>query len=238
MVLHLSDFNWVYASYLWASQSVHSTLIERHSFDDDIFSQLSFLSTNMHRNTVSDCQRFSMLRSRRPTCSKSVDGISDSIQLFGVNETWALQSLLWIGNSGLCKMTRGRRELRIFSRGHATLHLAVSVGPSEIFLNYKRFFCATAPAEPSETRLPCIRPCWNIRVVSSSHHFRFLPPAYFLKFWQKLSTDLDNRLYFVSRVLDDNKNSKRQRCGNLVEYRHKISVVTLNDYYASLSHCS
>ena len=44
----------------------------------------------------------------------------------------------------------------LFSRGHAILHLAVflsvrrSVGPS----------VRTAPAQPSATVLPCIRPCF------------------------------------------------------------------------------
>ena len=57
----------------------------------------------------------------------------------------------------------------IFSRGHATLHLAVSVGklvgwcvhqsigPSHFWI--PSVFCITAPAKPS-TGLPCIWPCF------------------------------------------------------------------------------
>ena len=48
-----------------------------------------------------------------------------------------------------------------FSRQHANLHLAMSVGPSVPWL----FLIAsgvriTAPAHPSTTGLPCIRPCF------------------------------------------------------------------------------
>ena len=56
----------------------------------------------------------------------------------------------------------------IFSRGHATLHLAVSVVRSvgmsvppvlrHIF-EFRAVFCITALAQPSATGLPCIRPC-------------------------------------------------------------------------------
>ena len=47
----------------------------------------------------------------------------------------------------------------LFSRGHATLHLAVSVRPS-VILWITSGFCITAPAQPSMTGLPCIRPCY------------------------------------------------------------------------------
>ena len=50
----------------------------------------------------------------------------------------------------------------VFSRGHATLHLAVSVGrsvrPSHFWIAIGS--CITAPAQPSATVLPCIRPCF------------------------------------------------------------------------------
>ena len=55
--------------------------------------------------------------------------------------------------------------LFILSRGHSTLHLAVSVGMSVgPSVGPSRFwilsgFCITAPAQPSATGLPCIRPC-------------------------------------------------------------------------------
>ena len=50
-----------------------------------------------------------------------------------------------------------------FSHGHATLHLAVLVGWS---VHRSRFWiasgcCITAPAKPSATVLPCIRPCFD-----------------------------------------------------------------------------
>ena len=49
----------------------------------------------------------------------------------------------------------------IFSRGHATLHLGLSVGrsvgPSHFWIPSD--FRITAPAQPSATGLPCIRPC-------------------------------------------------------------------------------
>ena len=53
----------------------------------------------------------------------------------------------------------------IISRGHATLHLAVSVGrsvgPSVCHIFWiSSGFCITAPAQPSATGVPCIRPCW------------------------------------------------------------------------------
>ena len=49
----------------------------------------------------------------------------------------------------------------VFSRGHVTLHIAVSVGMS---VGYKfcwipSVFCISAPAQPSGTGLPCIQPC-------------------------------------------------------------------------------
>ena len=52
--------------------------------------------------------------------------------------------------------------LYLFSRGHATQHLALSVGPS---VGQSHFwipsgFRITAPAQPSATGLPCIRPCF------------------------------------------------------------------------------
>ena len=63
----------------------------------------------------------------------------------------------------------------IFSRGHATLHLAVSLGPSirpsvRPSVGPSHFwiasgFCFTAPAQPSATGLPCIRPCLNLYLL-------------------------------------------------------------------------
>ena len=47
----------------------------------------------------------------------------------------------------------------LISRGHATLHLAVSVGRYEIFLKLQTASRITAPAQLSATGLPCIRPC-------------------------------------------------------------------------------
>ena len=59
----------------------------------------------------------------------------------------------------------------IFSRGHVTLHLAMSVGPSVrrsvTFLNCEQIRI-TAPAKPSATGLPCIRPCVVLSVCLSS----------------------------------------------------------------------
>ena len=55
--------------------------------------------------------------------------------------------------------------MTLFSRGHATLHLAVSaspsVRPSKIFLKLRAVFRIIAPAQPSATGLPCIRPCFH-----------------------------------------------------------------------------
>ena len=50
----------------------------------------------------------------------------------------------------------------VFSRGHATLHLAVSVGPSvgPSHFQIASGFRTTAPAQPSATGLPCIQPCY------------------------------------------------------------------------------
>ena len=60
----------------------------------------------------------------------------------------------------------------IFSRGPATLHLAVSVGPSvRRSVRRSHFWIAsgfriTAPTQPSATGLPCIRPCFfHLRVT-------------------------------------------------------------------------
>ena len=49
----------------------------------------------------------------------------------------------------------------LFSRGHATLELAVSVGRSVGRSDFKFSigFRIAAPAQPSATGLPCIRPC-------------------------------------------------------------------------------
>ena len=57
------------------------------------------------------------------------------------------------------------QHYHIFSRGHATLHLAVSVGRSvgRYVRNISKIasgFRITAPAQPSATGLPCIRLCW------------------------------------------------------------------------------
>ena len=77
----------------------------------------------------------------------------------------------------------------IFSRGHATLELAVSVcwsvGWSVTFLNCERYwhfspcptkcefiFCYTAPAHPSATGGECIRPCL---VVDTQLYERLCP---------------------------------------------------------------
>ena len=63
----------------------------------------------------------------------------------------------------------------IFSRGHATQHLAVSVGrlvgmsvgmsvrPSHFWI--PSGYRITAPAQPSTTGLPCIRPCFFRNMV-------------------------------------------------------------------------
>ena len=79
-----------------------------------------------------------------------------------------------------------------FSRGHATLHLAVSVGRS---VRYKLFwilsgFCITAPAQPSATVLPCIRPCffsynYFILVADSQLEKCFVRPSVYLWCWNK-----------------------------------------------------
>ena len=59
-----------------------------------------------------------------------------------------------------------------FSRGHATLHLAVSVAPSvRQSLGRSHFcivsgFCITAPAQPSAPVLLCIRPCFFLPSIS------------------------------------------------------------------------
>ena len=70
----------------------------------------------------------------------------------------------------------------IFSRGHATLHPAVSVGrtvgrsvgPLVRLLHFwiASGFRITAPAQPSATGLPCIRPCSfiNIRINENKCH--------------------------------------------------------------------
>ena len=51
----------------------------------------------------------------------------------------------------------------LFSRGHATLHLAVSVSRSVHRSHFwiPSSFCITTPAQPSATGLPCIRPCYH-----------------------------------------------------------------------------
>ena len=54
----------------------------------------------------------------------------------------------------------------VFSRGHATLHLTVSVRPSVTFLNSEQFRI-TAPAQPSATGLPCIQPCFFSRCLAT-----------------------------------------------------------------------
>ena len=59
----------------------------------------------------------------------------------------------------------------ILNRGHATLHLAVSVGPSVIFSIACRV-CITTPAQPSMTVLPCIRPCRYVNVTRPSRPIR------------------------------------------------------------------
>ena len=48
----------------------------------------------------------------------------------------------------------------VFRRGHASIHLAVSVCPyvCHIF-EFWVVFCITAPAQPSTTVFPCIQPC-------------------------------------------------------------------------------
>ena len=51
-------------------------------------------------------------------------------------------------------------RISVFSRGHATLELPVSVGTS--LRNIVKIVSGsriTAPAQPSATGLPCIRPC-------------------------------------------------------------------------------
>ena len=48
----------------------------------------------------------------------------------------------------------------IFSREHATLHLAVSV--ARLYFWTPNGFRITAPVQPSATGLPCIRPCYMI----------------------------------------------------------------------------
>ena len=49
----------------------------------------------------------------------------------------------------------------LFSRGHVTLHLAMSVDMSVCPSRFQipSGFHITAPAQPSATGLPCIRPC-------------------------------------------------------------------------------
>ena len=48
-----------------------------------------------------------------------------------------------------------------FSRGHATWSATWSVGRSvgHKYFSIANGFCITAPAQPSATVLPCIRPC-------------------------------------------------------------------------------
>ena len=63
---------------------------------------------------------------------------------------------------------RATERFGVFSRGHTTLHLAVSVGRSvgwsvDRSVGLSHFWIPsgfrTAPAKPSATGLPCIRPC-------------------------------------------------------------------------------
>ena len=69
-------------------------------------------------------------------------------------------------NFSICQQTDNLSVTkRIFSRRHATLHLAVSIGMSERQYAGNKYhwilsgFCITAPAQPSATVLLCIRPC-------------------------------------------------------------------------------
>ena len=66
------------------------------------------------------------------------------------------------------RILRSSSLLPVFSRGHGTLHLAVSVGMSVCPSHFRNLSCfrINAPAQPSATRLPCIRPCLNGHVHS------------------------------------------------------------------------
>ena len=80
---------------------------------------------------------------------------------------WALFSFLKFHRIGPNDMIV---VLEVFSLGHLTLHLAVSVGTSVCryvgtsvryeFCWIPSGYCITAPAQLSATVLPCIRPCW------------------------------------------------------------------------------
>ena len=78
-------------------------------------------------------------------------------------------------------------HFRIFSRGHATLHLAVSVGRSLDRSHFliPRGFGITALAQPSATGLPCIGPCFMRHCPDSKFlqliltlTFNLTPPAH------------------------------------------------------------
>ena len=75
-----------------------------------------------------------------------------------------------------CDSLLSRICFALFSRGHATLHIAVSVGRSHLWI--PSGFCITAPAQPSATGLPCIRPCCPNWV---SQLLLFLPSIVFLR---------------------------------------------------------
>ena len=76
------------------------------------------------------------------------------------------QAVLTIISLFVSHVISGSYFTPLFSRGHATLHLAVSVGrsvdrevgPSHFLI--PGGFRITAPSQPSATVLPCIRPCF------------------------------------------------------------------------------
>ena len=78
---------------------------------------------------------------------------------------WGCKRAPWSLTRPWIFLPRFHGFLHILSRGHETLHLAVSVGPSvRLSVRWSHFwivsgFRITAPAQSSATGLPCIRPC-------------------------------------------------------------------------------
>ena len=106
------------------------------------------------------------LRVRQFACTSVCAYVCLCAHLFACTSV-NMRAFLWLKK---IKCFRTRRAL--FSRGHATLHLAVSVGTSVRyeFCWIPSNYCITAPAQSSATVLPCIRPCFLSRSQQAYKH--------------------------------------------------------------------